>query len=271
MTSTTENQMQKSIRDVVDAEIELYGKRRTITAKSSIPDTTDIPIEDPLRWFRVHDVICVYVDMVDSTKLSASTHENGTAGVYRLFTNTAIRIFHEYDAPYIDVKGDGVFALFNSNQKYRALVAAVSFKTFAECDFVPRVEKVTDLRLGAHIGIAQRTVLVRKLGLKSKGGRSDRQNEVWAGKPVNMASKLAAKSNAGELFACDKYYHSLKDSRATYSCGCNGGAGAKTALWHSVDVSTDDRFDFDTAYKLTPCWCPHHGREFAEGLLKADS
>jgi hypothetical protein len=120
--------------------------------------------------------------MLGSTQLSASIHENSTAGAYQLFTGTGVECFDRFEASYIDVKGDGVFALFNGNQPYRALAAAVTFKTFAKEEFVPRIKDVTGLTVGCHIGIDEKLVLVRKLGLKRYAERSDRQNEVWAGK-----------------------------------------------------------------------------------------
>ncbi|MDC8449786.1 MAG: hypothetical protein LV473_15700 [Nitrospira sp.] len=75
-------------------------------------------------------------------------------------------IFDRFEASYIDVKGDGVFALFNGNQPYRALAAAVTFKTFSKEEFVPKIKAATSITAGCHIGIDKKTVLVRKLGLK---------------------------------------------------------------------------------------------------------
>ena len=78
------------------------------------------------------------------------------AKAYRLFTNTIVRIFDYYESPYIDIKGDGVFALFNSSTPYRALVAAVTVKTVVEGFIEPRIKAMTDEDHGAHIGIDQR-------------------------------------------------------------------------------------------------------------------
>jgi class 3 adenylate cyclase len=90
------------------------------------------------------------------------------------------------------VRGDGVFALFNSDQVYRALAAAITFTTFAREVFATEMKKLGYEGIGAHIGIDQKPVLVRKIGLKRIDDRTDRQNEAWAGKPVNMAAKLAS-------------------------------------------------------------------------------
>ncbi len=75
------------------------------------------------------------------------------------------------ESPYIDVRGDGVFALFDYNKAHTALAAVVSFKTFVAKEFTPRVKDATGgLVIGGHYGIDCKTVLVRKMGLKSQAG-----------------------------------------------------------------------------------------------------
>jgi hypothetical protein len=149
----TETQMPADLRNIAQSELDLYGQKRSITVRNEIPNTPQIPIENRLNWLRIPDVICVFVDMKGSTKLSASLHDSGTAGAYQLFTEAAVRFFDVMDAPYIDVRGDGVFGMFNSNQPYRALTTAVSFKTYAAFVFAPAIKVKTGLELGAHIGI----------------------------------------------------------------------------------------------------------------------
>jgi class 3 adenylate cyclase len=231
--SIKESQLPERFRQEIDEQIDIFNQRRTFEERRAIPDTTEIPIQDKTRWFRIRSIICVFVDMLGSTQLSASIHENSTAGAYQLFTGTGVACFDRFEASYIDIKGDGVFALFNGNQPYRALAAAVTFKTFAKEEFVPRIKDVTGLTVGCHIGIDEKLVLVRKLGLKRYAERSDRQNEVWAGKPVNMASKLAAKTVDGELLVSDRFYTTISDDHAKYSGGCeSGGTGeARSLLW----------------------------------------
>jgi class 3 adenylate cyclase len=262
-------QMPQAFRDIIDEQVKLYQEGQSITNRNDIPETTEIPIGNPRHWLKIPDVICVFVDMKGSTQLSATSHDRSTAGAYQLFTGTAVRIFSAFDTPYIDVRGDGVFGLFNNDQVHRALAAAVTFKTFAEDVFVPTVKKDLKLDVGAHYGIDQKTVLVRKLGLKRVGGRTDRQNEVWAGKPVNMASKLAAVAAHKELIVSDRYFDKLTDDRALLSCGCSNGVpgSTKVSLWKELDVSTDNKFDFKKGYVLSSRWCGIHGEEFCNALL----
>jgi class 3 adenylate cyclase len=267
-----ETQLPERFRAVCQEQIDIYNKGRTVQVRNSIPDTNDIPLDDKRHWLRIPDVICVFVDMTNSTGLSAATHDRKTAGAYQLFTDAAVRLFDKFDAPYIDVRGDGVFALFNSGQAYRALASAVSFRTFVAEEFTPRLKTDTELELKSHVGIDRKTVLVKKLGMRKHGGRTDRQNEVWAGKPVNMAAKLASIGEPGHLLASERYYKTIPDDHARRSCGCREGrtTGEKTDLWTEVDVMEDARFDFDKAYRLTSCWCPTHGDQYCETLLGLD-
>lgn len=271
----TETQMPKIYRDVIDRQVELYSQKRSITHYNNIPDTPNIPLDNQAYWLKIPNVICVYVDMVSSTRLSAALHDTSTAGAYQLFTGTAVRLFDAFDAPYIDVRGDGVFALFNSDQPYRAIAAAVTFKTFAQEVFVPKIKAKTEIDLGAHVGIDQKTVLVRRIGLRSIEGRTDRQNEVWAGKPINMAAKLASLTQPGELLVSDRYFSKITDELVRESCGCPNDE--KRDLWTEVDLETDpdciehkDLFDFGTAYRLRTMWCPTHGEQFCKDVLQLD-
>lgn len=270
-----DEQIPQRFRDVINEQIEIHGDKRSITLRNSIPDTTEIPIENQSHWLKIPNVICIYVDMKGSTQLSAEAQEASTAGAYQLFTGTAVRLFSAFEAPYIDISGDAVFALFDSSQPFRSLAAAVTFKTFAQEEFVPRIQKQTEVEIGTHMGIDQRTVLVRKIGFKRYRGRTDRQNEVWAGKPVNMAAKLAALSENKELLVSERYFQNIQDELAIMSCGCQHTStgrivGEKKELWEKVDVSEDERFDFDTAYRLASIWCDVHGVDYCEAILALD-
>ena len=271
-------QLPSRFLEVIEEQVAIYDDGTSITEENSLPETGKIPLDNPNHWLKIPEVICVYVDMISSTKLSASNYDNKTAGAYQLFTGVAIRLFHEFEAPYIDVKGDGVFSLFNGDQAYRAIAAAVSFKTFSEEVFSKRILMDTDIEVGAHIGIDQKTVLVRKLGLRRYGDRTERQNEVWAGKPVNMAAKLASMSKAGELYVSERYFKKIQDKHVTYSCGCNYEEdgrrveGENKYLWElKDDINEDGTFDFDKAYILKSKWCEVHGKEYCEAILKLDN
>jgi class 3 adenylate cyclase len=260
------SQMPENFKNIIDQQIKIFNTIRSITNRTTIPDTTNIPIENPTHWLKISDVICIYVDMINSTLLSATNYDNSTAGAYQLFTNTIIKLFHEMEAKYIDVKGDGVFALYNKDEFYLALASAITVKTFIEEEFTPKIKKLTQLELGAHIGIDMKTVLVKKLGVKRMDSRTDRQNEVWAGKPINMAAKLSSLTNAGELITSERFYSKLNNDLVLKSCGCP--ENKKVHLWEEIDLTNDHRFDFNKAFILKSIWCKTHGLEFYNNIIK---
>jgi class 3 adenylate cyclase len=262
-----DTQMLAQCREIIKGELEVFNKGASVQVMNDIPETSAIPIQNPQAWLRIPDVICVFVDMKDSTKLSAATHDKETAAAYQLYTSGAVRLLDSFSPAYIDVRGDGAFALFNKGQEHRALVAAVTFKTFAREIVVKKIKELTGQDIGSHIGIDQKTVLVRKIGMKRVDGRTDRQNEVWAGKPVNMAAKLAAMSEHDEILASERFWRSLTHECAKLSCGC-GKDGNREPLWAEKDVTGDPRFDFTKAYVLKSIWCTKHGAEYAESLLR---
>jgi hypothetical protein len=95
---------------------------------------------------------------------------------------------------------------------------------------------------------------------------------VWAGKPVNMAAKLASSSTGNRIWVSDRYYRSLTGDRALNSCGCrDGGVYDPCPLWIEQDVKHDSRFDFEKAYILQSNWCSHHGKQFLKDIVGYDN
>jgi len=255
----------KELRDIFNEAEDLFKKDIKITNENCIPETKRIPIENKQHWKKIREVVCVYVDMKNSTKLSISTDMKFLAKVYMLFTGSITKIFHEFDSRYIDIKGDGIFGLFNFNEPHRALAAAVTIQTFLNDIFLPKVEK---RGVGYHIGIDVRDVLVRKVGLKFYNDRTDRQNEVWAGKPINMAAKLSSLSD-NDILVSEKYFKKIMHCKeAIYSCGCP--YDKVEDLWEIIDVSFCEFLDFDTSYRLKSSWCNSHGLEFCKRILECD-
>jgi len=117
----------------------------------------------------------------------------------------------------------------------------------------------------------KKTVLVKRLGLRKVEGKTLKQNEVWAGKPVNMASKLASVGRENELIVSDRIFNKFLNDGSEFvlkSCGCP--KGVKKNFWLRIDL-TDEKFDFNKAYKIdTSGWCKTHGINYCEEILKLD-
>jgi class 3 adenylate cyclase len=194
-----------------------------------------------------------------------------------------VKIFHELEAQYIDVRGDGAFALFNEDEVYRALVAAVSVKTYLAKHLAPKIKRKHKIELDAHLGIHRGDVLVRKVGIERRGAESERQNEVWAADTVSTASKLAGLGHGDRLLASMAYFEELIEKKATHSCSCRyvGGnrvstGGEAAPLWKPLNLTelSETRFVPDLPGEqvmvLEACWCEVHGQEYAAALLRAD-
>lgn len=261
-------QLPQDIIDIIEKQEEKFKKTVTTRSVDEIPEkSSDFPSEASDKWLKIEDVICVYVDMKNSTQFSASSHGATTGRIYTLFTGTAVRVFKRFGASYIDIRGDGVFGLFNKNKVHSALASAVTMKTFAHQTFIPKVQaKKADFDTGIHIGVDQRTLLASKIGLNKTKDKTDMFNEVWAGKAVNFASKIAGFSNDNEILVSEKFYNNIKCRKALMSCEC----GEEIKLWKEIDTSLENKVPMDTLYKLESQWCKIHGADYLQEIIESD-
>lgn len=254
----------KTLRDEAKA---LYDLPVGIEFVGHVPERKDIPLEGP-NWLRLDDVTCVYSDMMRSTQLSVRRDPGAVAKLYELFTSNAVRILNDFDAEYIDVRGDGAFALFTDRAGfYRAFAAAVTIKTFTSAYAAPIVKNSgLEFELASHSGMQFGRLLVKRIGL-----RGEMQNEVWAGRPVNVAAKLAAQGDENQLVVSKMVYDRFESELIYMSCGChieNGvhTPGDKVGLWHEVSADSS-LFGADTIYALNSNWCTIHGDATCKGIL----
>lgn len=264
----------QEIQQIINEAQQRYAQGEVVEQRNQIPTSSDdIPLETN-KWLRIDDVVCVFIDMKNSTQLSVQTQDKTTASVYQYFTNTAVKMLNAFNASYIDIKGDGAFGLFEKKNIYRALCSAISFKTFS---YRYLSDPNTNSGIFCHIGMDMKSVLVKRMGLRKVGETTLKQNEVWAGKPVNMASKLAPLGENNNLVVSDRVFNVFDQhghEKVLYSCGCltNGvpsGEG-KVSIWFPLDLNNDPKFDFQKAYCLETYWCKTHGQEFCNAILNYD-
>lgn len=270
------NQYSPNIQKIIDHQEDVFKNYSVIVNTSdTIPSTSDIPKEDrdnTTKWVRINDVSCCFIDMVGSTKMSTTLHPNSTAQIYRYFTGTAIKILKAFEAPYIDVKGDGVFALFDKGQEHAALAAVVTCKTFINEKFARDVKSKRGLELDGHYGISRGTLLVRRIGSRRRENSDQARNEVWAGRPVNQAAKLAGLAGSNKLLVSNRYHQCLKLEEALQTCGCSGGEyiGEKNDLWTERDLSSEEHLKIEKGWSLGSNWCSIHGEKSCKQMLLND-
>ena len=231
-------------------------------------------------WWRIPNVTCVFADLKRSTSLSANGSGKNAALAYTYFIRAMTVVLDGFSAGYIDIQGDGIFGLFSgSGSEFMAAASAITMRTEVEGDVYPRFKRdsSSNWKLSVGIGIDRGTLLVRRLGL-----RGARQNEVWAGKPVNMAAKLSSCAGDNQLVVSERVFASygrsskLRQRALLWSCGCSGktrGAGLNVAsgtpssVWIKESAPRNLGLDFGSVYKRSLGWCAHHGSGFCEAIV----
>ena len=243
----------------------------------------EVPEEGPANkglWLQIPNVTVVFVDLKRSTELSADSSPETSAFAYTYFVRAMVLILERFGSKYIDIHGDGVFGLFSGPQsEFHAVAGAVTARTQIERDIAVRFEEdtSTDWELTAGVGIDRGTLLVRRLGL-----RGTKQNEVWAGKPVNMAAKLSSVACSNQVVVSDRVFSQFQQAsyirrRALlWTCGCSDDVegdgldipiGKTECLWTEESAPAEIGLDFDQLYRLKSKWCCVHGAEFCETIV----
>ena len=231
-------------------------------------------------WWRIPEVTCVFADLKRSTSLSATNSGKDAALAYTYFIRAMTVVLDGFSAGYIDIQGDGIFGLFSGKgSKFMAAASAITMRSEVEKDVAPRFKRdsSSDWKLSVGIGIDQGPLLVRRLGLRGAS-----QNEVWAGKPVNMAAKLSSCASDNQLVVSERVFAAyercskLRQQALLWSCGCNGRArgeglnvavGTTSSMWTKKSAPKNLGLDFGSVHQRTLGWCAHHGREFCETIV----
>lgn len=227
--------------------------------------------------------ICLFIDLDQSSKMSYKKYPKTMAKIYDYFTQTLIEVMSTsgINAEYIDIKGDGAFAIFEGeNAAFRALSAALTFGTFFRKYIRPKFQ--TDEHVfNFKAAISLDKVLVRRLG--SRGPRNN--NEVWAGRLVNNASKLASLSKriyeadaeydqrvGSVLVISDEVYNIYqgKHEFAIMHCGhdLSGNPCPPAELWRVFETADDDEIHDERVHYAPGLWCDICQDSVNEGLLK---
>ena len=222
-------------------------------------------LEKP-KWNRVNNVVTVFADLADSTNIS----NRKTKRVYAKFLEAVgypfVKIFNEFNAEFVDIKGDGGLALFS--RKYAeiyAFLAAETFKTFQE-EYAKKQLKNYNVSYYFGIGISKGDLLVKKVG-----ERGNNNFFVWAGNAVNNAAliskdvkRVSKITSIGvtidiyDIFNQDKFRDYL-----IYSCGCP--EDKKENLWKEFSIKGENNFRYK---KIESNWCKTHGEDYLNKVLE---
>lgn len=251
---------------------EILDSKKTVIEKTKL-DPENLPSPGSNTWHKFEDVVAVVVDLKGSSRLDAGRHEKSTASIYHAATGQAVEILHNFSADFIDIQGDGGFALFSGDARYeRAMCAGITVKTFSERHLIPRLtdkwddEPVRDT--GFKVGVASSALLVARVGVPRI---TQSQEPVWAGRAVNYATKAAQKAERHQLIVTATVWSAIKDNHfLTYTCDCNGGPTAQ--LWQDteIDAIPEERDDHDGRLLDAP-WCIVCGNAFCASVMNGDT
>lgn len=232
-------------------------------------DAYDLPDSNNKTWFRIDDVVVVFADLRNSTALGTGKHAASTAAIYRAATGNVVSIMNSFDADFIQIQGDGVFAIFWGDLRYeRALCAGVTVKTFSEEALVPKLESrwKDDPETGFKVGIASGRTLVKNLGTPRN---ESEQEPVWAGKPVNFAAKAAQQAVRHELIVTGSVWDAIRDNDyLTVTCRCSPGPN----LWEDVTIEKLTHDEDEAAGRLLSAkWCTTCRDEFCAAILDRET
>ncbi|MBR7744359.1 hypothetical protein KC207_13780 [Phycicoccus sp. BSK3Z-2] len=228
-------------------------------------DANDLPDAKNKTWYRLEDVVAVFADLQNSTALGLGKHAASTAAIYRAATGNVVHIMNKFEADYIQIQGDGVFAIFWGERRYeRALCAGVTAKTFSEETLVPKLEArwKGGPETGFKVGIASQRTLVKNLGTPRN---ENEQEPVWAGKPVNYAAKAAQQALRHELIVTGSVWDFISgNDYLSVTCACDPGPN----LWQDVSIEKLNHDEDEAAGRLLKAkWCETCRDDFCAAIL----
>lgn len=257
------------LKELQTTTTEEFANKPAVEAGSDGLDVHDLPI-NVRKWIQMDDIVAVVADLQNSTRMGTGKHAASTASMYAAGTGGVVKIFNHFQADYLQIQGDGAFALFWGDSRYeRALCAGITVKTMS-LDFAEKITRKwsTGPETGFKVGIASGRVLVKRIGTSRN---HDQQAPVWAGKPVNYAAKAAQGVDRHELIVTQSVWDAIEDNDyLRMSCSCNGKPS--TDIWEPSVIGKIPEDDTERDGQiLYSSWCAHHGAEYCDAILHGDT
>lgn len=138
---------------------------------------------------------CVlYVDMRDSTQISANKRPASLAKIYSSFVSSMLQAAQVFNGHVRNIIGDRVMVVFDRENCFlNAINTAVLMNSISQYILNRRIK---DIEFRCGIGIDYGKMLVTKAGAIRRGAETEfYRSLVWLGNPANIASKLTDIAN----------------------------------------------------------------------------
>ena len=174
----------KRMDDILDTDDNDYKDK-----ENSIPKRSDLTFKD---GFYVN-VTAVFIDIVDSSKLTDGHKRPTLAKMYRAFLSECVAIMNSWDmCKEININGDCVWGVFETPKKSDIdNVISVAAQLSSMVDILNyKLEKKGYEKISVGIGVDDGRALMVKAGYSGSGIN----DVVWMGDVVNTACHLANKA-----------------------------------------------------------------------------
>lgn len=235
-------------------------------------DVAKLPIV-ARRWVKVPDIVAVVADLKSSTQLgTGGQHAASTASIYQAATGGIVSIYNQFSADFIQIQGDGAFALFWGQLRYeRAMCAGITVRTFSG-DLVSQLEQKWESlpETGFKIGVSSGRVLTKRIGTPRNPAE---QEPIWAGKPFNYAAKAAQCADRNQLIVTGSVWDRIQgNDYLAISCGCGADGEPSLRIWEDVVIERLPESDDERQGRLLhAAWCTIHGAEFCAAVMSGES
>src|SRR5579885_1164251 len=89
--------------------------RSDLAATTDVEVATKFPPQQTIRsretWLRIDDVVALFADLKGSTRLGFRKYPSTSARTYDALIGCGIEIAEEFEPAFVDIQGDGFFAL----------------------------------------------------------------------------------------------------------------------------------------------------------------
>lgn len=189
--------------DSLDTDVYRMMGRRRYTVE--VTETTTVPrIDDSALTFDEPDAgikrakrltTCVlYVDIRDSTQISAEHRPKKLTRLYSTFVHVMIRCAREGGGHVRNIIGDRVMIVFDADRCFERAAHTATLCNTAAHQIIQSWSRHFVFRCG--IGIDHGPLLVTKAGVPRRGAETEfYRSLVWLGRPANVASKLTDLAN----------------------------------------------------------------------------
>ncbi|MEH2072063.1 MAG: adenylate/guanylate cyclase domain-containing protein [Nostoc sp.] len=197
---------------------------------------------------------CVlYVDMRDSTKISAAKRPATLAKIYSTFVSSMIQAARYFNGHVRNIIGDRVMVVYDRENCFLNAVNTAILMNSINQYILNKKIKDFDFRCG--IGIDYGNMLVTKAGTIRRGAETEfYRSLVWLGKPANIASKLTDVANKTAFKKSDRLQQ--------------GNYYPLTQKWSWVDKSYEEFID-----DLSPTFSQNlvHKDEYFSTFIKSSN